>query len=282
MMLPVPYPMSVVAVRFRYAAALLLMVIALVACAPPRVQMPPYPPPPYPSGPPGAVLDRLLADYRALGLPLPPAEARLVRWNPDGMIMGSDHRPHPVVYLAFEVPNTTDSPRHHLLVGTEHFIGTLRPYDGNIVPVEPTLAAAEGVRGSYDYPAEHGEGRFARYRVSSTALAELHSANAALATAIQAKARGWDALAERLLALASTERGDNAPCPEWPGMPLRQRLALLARVHFAMELDEPGADRAAIARRLTAAVAFDPTLPDCECSWFVRRFGLPMDICGRG
>jgi hypothetical protein len=110
----------------------------------------------------------------------------------------------------------------------------------------------------------------------------VHSTNAALATAIQAKARGWDALAERLLALSSTSMTAEEACYDLPGTPPRQALALLARAHFALVWKEPGADRAAIARRLTAAVAFDPTLPHCSCYWFARGFGLPMDLCGRG
>jgi hypothetical protein len=69
-------------------------------------------------------------------------------------------------------------------------------------------------------------------------------------------------------------------CYDLPGTPPRQALALLARAHFALEWKEPGADRAAIARRLTAAVAFDPTLPHCSCYGFARGFGLTMDLCG--
>jgi len=256
-----PYRMTVAAMRLQHATALLLMVIALVACAhPPPAQAPPYPP-----APPAAILDRLLADYRALGLPIPPAEARLVRWDPAGSIMGSDHRGHPVVYLAFEVPDTADGSRHHLLVGTEHFTGPLGPYDGSIVRVEPTIEAADGIRARYDYPWDHGQGRFSnRGPMYGGAYVAVHSTNAALATAIQAKARGWDALAERLLALASTTMTSEEACYELPGAPPRQALALLARAHFAMELEEPGADRAAVARRLRAAVAFDPALPHCN------------------
>jgi hypothetical protein len=262
--------MSLAAMRFRHASALLLMVIALVACAHPAVQARP---PPYPSAPPAAVLDRLLADYRALGLPLPPPNAWLVRWDPDdGRIMGPDHRAHPIIYLAFELPDIADGSRHHLLVGTEELIGTLGPNNGSIVRVEPTIEAAEGIRDKYAYPWDHST-MFRRPVVYAT--------NAALATAIQAKARGWDALAERLLAVASTNIGNEEACHELPGAPPRQALALLARAHFALEWNKPGADRAAIARRLTAAVAFDPILPHCECSWFVRVFGLPKDICGR-
>ena len=152
MMLPIA------AVRLRHASALLLMVIALVACTHPPVQGPPYP-----SAPPAAVLDRLLADYRALGLPLPPAEARLVRWDPaDGSIMGPDHQGHSVVHLAFELPDIADGSRHHLLVGTEELIWTPGPDHWSLVRVEPTVEAVEGIWGKYDWPWAHGQGRFNR------------------------------------------------------------------------------------------------------------------------
>jgi len=255
--------------RFRHASALILMVIALVACTHTPVQAPPYP-----TSPPAAILDRLLADYRALGLPLPPPDARLVRWDlPYTTIMGPDRKGHILRHLAFELPSHVGDPQSHhrllvgteqIIIGTEHGIGALGPYDGSIVRVEPTSDAAEGIRASYDYPWAYCQGRFSNCEVTyGGPWVAVHSTNAALATAIQAKARGWDALAERLLALASTNMGAEEACYELPGAPPRQSLALLARAHFAMELDEPGSDRAAIARRLRAAVAFDPTLPHC-------------------
>jgi hypothetical protein len=272
MMLLVPYPMSVAAIRFRHASALLLMVIALVACAHP-------PPPPYPSGPPAAVLDRLLADYLALGL--------LVEWDlPHTTLWGPDGKIHILRHLAFELPSHAGDPQqqHRLLVGTEQFtigmgheVDDFGPDDGTILPVELTIRAAEGIRARYDYPWEHSGPAV----IYGGRWGMVHSTNAALATAIQAKARGWDALAERLLAVASTNSGAEEACYELPGAPPRQALALLARAHFALEWDKPGADRTAIARRLTAAVAFDPALPHCKCYWFVRRFDLPMDACWR-
>lgn len=236
-MMPVPHPMNVAAIRFQHASALLLMVIALVACAhPPPVQAPPYPP-----APPALVLDMLLADYRALGLPLPPPAAPLVRFGPMGWSLYADSPGHLMYYLGFELPKTTGEPPT-VLVGTERI--TIESHI-KVVRVQPTAEVAAGIYGawggsSYDTP---------------------FAINAALATAVQAKARGWDALAERLFVLASKPAifGTRDPCYQpWAGMPPRQAFGMLARAHFANELTQPGSDWASIAPRFEASLAFAP------------------------
>jgi len=235
------YRIIVAATSFRSALALFLTASALVACARPPVQAPPYP-----SAPPAAILDRLLADYRALGLPLPPPDAPLVRWEvPSTRIRGPDGRMRSLRNLAFELPRAAGDSEPRLLVGTER----MRPSEGSIVRVEPTIEAVEDVQGRFAYPWPN----------------MLYTPNVALATAIQAKARGWDALAERLLDLASRIGISDMGCIQSPGMPPSQMLAILARVHFANELVQPDSDRAAIAPRLEASLSFGGPTPCTEC-----------------
>jgi hypothetical protein len=182
-------------------------------------------------------LDVLLADYRDLGLPLPSPEARLVRWETSGVVVLADGVRRPMSYLAFEEPGAgSGGPR--LLIGTERH----EPEnEGRVVPVAPGADAADGICGE---------------------LFGVHAfgTNAALATAIQARARGWEALAARLYDLARrTEAGHhNSFFYEPAGAPPRRSLAMLARAHFANELAEPGSDWRSIVSRFEASVAMGP------------------------
>jgi hypothetical protein len=241
---------------FRRAALLHLVLVAmtlLVACAHP------YAPASYPPAPPSAILDMLLVDYRALGLPLPPPDAPLVRFGPKGAIKFRDSPVQTIYFLAFELPRAASEPPM-VLAGTERI-----PIDDHAraVRVEPTAEAAEGTYGAWD-----GWDNRTPW-----------GTNAALATAIQAKARGWDALAERLLDLASkttVTRPRESCFIERPGKPSRQSLAILARAHFANELIDPGSDWAAIVPRFEAALAFGaPTR--CDMKPFLRSLHLTLE-----
>lgn len=228
---------------------LLAMILLLVACAHARAPLSPYPP-----APPAVVLDMMLADYRALGLPLPPPDAPLVRFGPMGKVKVRDLPVQTMYFLAFELPRAAGKPPA-VLAGTERL-----PIEGGAraVRVEPTAEAAEGIYG-WDGWAPFGT-------------------NAALATAIQAKARGWDVLAERLLDLASRTRVTHPMVScfiERPGKPSRQSLAVLARAHFANELIGPGRDWATVAPRFEAALAFGaPT--ECDMTPFLRSLKLAL------
>jgi hypothetical protein len=107
-------------------------------------------------------LDELLKEYKALGLPLPPKKAKLVRYEAGGG--------KPTVYgLAFEVKPGTKTEKPVLLIGTwrSHLI-----YDPHPQPVAPEPAAIKDLKVYQD------DG---------------------LALAIQCHARGWDKLAQRIL-----------------------------------------------------------------------------------
>jgi len=248
-------------------AALLLAVVALAAC---HMEAPPYPP-----APPAALLDMLLADYRALGLPLPPPDAPLVRVGPMGRMTRAGGQSQWIYYLGFELPSATGEPPV-VLVGTERITGYVRRTD--VVRVQPAAEAAKGIPDVFGY-----------WWLSSRTSP--YETNAALATAIQAKARGWDALAERLLDLASKTQ------TEQPGSmffqpkasPPRQALAMLARAHYANQLSKPGSDWRVIASRLEASLAIGAGAPGVDFGPFLRsiykalapRRAAPESIEGR-
>ncbi len=217
----------------------LFPMLTLVACVHPDT-------PSYPPAPPAQLLDMLLADYRKLGLPLPPPDALLVRWETPAKIRGADGKTQNQCHLAFALPTVAGDPYPRLLIGTEYH----QPSAGATVRVEPTAEAAEGIQGRFQYPsADH-----------------LYPINAALGTAIQAKARGWDALAERLFDMASKIGVGEPGCYQDPGTPPRKALAVLARSHYANELLQPGADSAAVARRFEASLIFGGPIP-CSSCW---------------
>ena len=209
----------------------LLATALMAACQKPGP--PPPVPPPLPSAsvvaPAPPTFETLLADYRALGLPEPGAGARLVRWESSGVMVLADGVHRPIWYLGFQEPGAAD-----VLIGTErHAPGK----EGRVVPLEPGPEAAESIHGEWDQP--------------------FFGINAALATAIQAKGRGWDALAGRLLEIAQkTGAGHHFSFFfQPPETPHRQALATLARAHFANELTRPGSDWRSIATRFEASLA---------------------------
>jgi hypothetical protein len=218
-----------------------LAIVLLANCGPAR---PPWQEAAAPtSAPKVSTLDALLADYRALGLPLPAADARLVR-----LALGGKGRPP--VYLAFAEPGT-DPDGLWLLLGTER----VRGQQYAVTPVEPAPEAAKDIQGAWG-------GSF--------------QTNAALATAMQAKARGWDALATRLLDVAAKTVVRDLGISYGPAeAPSRAALAMLARNHYANEL-ERGADLRAIAAGFEASLAMGAS-PHRDLGPFLRSLHATID-----
>jgi hypothetical protein len=220
------------------------------ACTPPPAPAPPLSPPLASAevadagSTAGSMWDELLAEYRAHELPMPPADAVLVRFR-----AGSD-QDGPIYHLAFARLDG-GKPLLPLLVGTKW----LSPPGGE--PVEP--AAAEPAA------AEH---------VLTEDFGDPFPLNLGLATAVQCKARGWDGLADALLK-PSLERGAGGFAGTFlqrPNAPPLEALAAMAAAHWGNQLAAPESDRAAILTRLEKLVASgrlrDPTLgadvPDGE------------------
>lgn len=185
-------------------------------------------------------LDQLLADYRTYGLPLPPEDARLVRFVSGGG--GSvDGKPTPLTYsLGFLLqPATRDQPPL-LLVGTQE---VRFDADTQYVVIEPTTEALKDVD-----PCWRWESTFAL--------------NAGLAIALQCKARGWEPLARKLWAL-SLLHWCGFPREAFyqpPDLPNRTAAAYLAWAHYGNELVKPDTDRALIARHIQRLLSAEPRL----------------------
>jgi hypothetical protein len=185
-------------------------------------------------------LDQLLADYRGYGLPLPPGDAKLVRFESGGRYILNDKLMPPTYFLGFLLrPGTKDAPAL-LLVGTQE----VRLSSSETVEVvEPKPTLVKGL--DLDW---WGHATF--------------DLNAGLVVGLQCKARGWHALAEELWA-ASRKRdsGHHFGAFYQPAdLPNRTAVAYLAWAHSGNELVKPDTDRARIARRMKALLAAEPRL----------------------
>jgi hypothetical protein len=210
-------------------ALLALGFTAAAACAsaPPSEKLEPPAARPSAAAPAGQVLGELLGEYRAYGLPLPPEDAALVRFQ-----IGRDSG-GPVYHLAF-AGLAGGTPAREVLLGTRLY----RVRDGVTVErVAPEVGAAE--------------------QVLTASVLEPFPLNLGLATAIQCKARGWDALGERLLA-ASLSQGAGGFAETFlqrPNAPPLEALTAMAAAHWGAALADPRSDRAAILAWLDALVA---------------------------
>src|SRR5205807_7141528 len=115
--------------------------------------------------------DQLLADYRGYGLPLPPKNAKLVRFEAGGRYILNDKLMPPTYFLGFLLqPGTKDKPPL-LLVGTQEICLDAHKTVEIVEIVEPKLVKSIDLRW---------------WEPSTFEL------NAGLAIALQCKARGWN------------------------------------------------------------------------------------------
>jgi hypothetical protein len=185
---------------------------------------------------PPPALAELLKEYRALGLPLPPEKARLVRYESGGGGIVID-KVQPVVYaLAFEVKPGTRTEHPVLLSGTLQWQPA---WDPRARAVEPDPSAVQDL----DLRADDW-----------------------LVLAIQCHARGWDRFAGHLL-----ERSLKAD-PTPPG----KRLVGLAWDYWLGEITRPKIDRGPVARRLKELARRDPTLDTPYTRALLRSLDLAL------
>jgi hypothetical protein len=118
----------------------------------------------------------LAKEFRSLGLPLPPENARFVKYT--SYIEVIDGRQHPFYGLAFEIKPGTDTSGPVLLSGAWEWE---RPHDSRLPELKPDPTAVDGIN---------------------------LTANDALLLAIQCHTRGWHALANKLLERGRKVKGN--------------------------------------------------------------------------
>jgi hypothetical protein len=165
-------------------------------------------------------LNDLLREYQALGLPVPPKEARLVRYKAGGGGI-VNRKVQPTIYaLAFEVKPGTKTENPTLLSGIYERQPSRNPHPQEVKP-EPA-AVKDLFLGSDD----------------------------ALVMALQCHSRGWDKLARHLLE-RSQRKTKLRP---------RNQLIQLAWYYWEGHLTRPKIDRAPVARRLKELIRQDKKL----------------------
>lgn len=183
-------------------------------------------------------LDHLLADYRGYGLPLPPDDAKLVRFESGGRTIVNGKLTPPTYFLGFLLRPATKDKRAQLLVGTQEI--AVR-FGESVESVDPKPQLVNNI--DIDF--------WERAAFPS---------NAGLAVALQCKARGWDALAQQLW----TSSLKNAIGHNFGGfyqpanLPNRTAVAYLAWTYSGNELVKPDTDRTKTAKRMKALLAAEP------------------------
>jgi hypothetical protein len=165
-------------------------------------------------------LDDLLKAYRALGLPLPPKGAKLVRYETGGGGIVNGKVQAKRYGLAFELRPGTKTENPLLLVG---ILEWQAQWDPHTREVAPELAAVKDLVLNRDDK---------------------------LVLAIQCHARGWDKLAQDLLEKSRKEKE----------LPPRKQLIEEAWSYWELQLTRPKSDRGPVAKRLKDLIQQDKEL----------------------
>lgn len=184
--------------------------------------------------------DQLLADYRGYGLPLPPKDAKLVKFvSGGGGIVNDEITPLTYFFGFLLQPRTKDKPPL-LLVGTQEL-----PLDPGtkFQVVEPKPELVKKID-----PHLYWQSTF--------------EMNAGLAVALQCKSRGWNDLARELWTASIKEScGHHFGAFFQPAnLPNRTAVAYLAWAYYANELVKPDTDRVKIAKQIKTLLAAEPML----------------------
>ncbi len=185
-------------------------------------------------------LGELLQDYQSYGLPLPPENADLVKLKSDWRHVDLDGKETPIYLLGFLIKPGGGKPVS-LMVGTQEYLP--KNDDWEVIIGDPPNRGIVG-------------------RVEAEWSGSKFPINAGLATAIQCKARGWDDLAQALLA-ASLQQGaghSRSGFHQPAGQSPKVALANLAWAHWANEIIKPGSDRSVVAQRIKLLLDANPHL----------------------
>jgi hypothetical protein len=204
-------------------------------------------------------MDELLELYRDFGLPLPPADAPLVK-TPTGWSHQLDSGKHdPIFTLGFLLKAAEGDAPAEVLVGPLRFKKELSRSDGQPTPVKPDEVDI----------AQLSFGQ----RISTFPL------DTTLATAIQCHARGYEKLAEALFSKAPTMRWEGNPIAVSSGGPWTKhrqptdyrgqpsddaatRLAGIAWTYWMNSIVEPDSDWTVAAASMKKILAATPALDD--------------------
>ncbi len=191
-------------------------------------------------------LEGLLELYCEFGLPLPPEGAQMVRFDTGWSGLFADGKTIHFQAIGFVLRPAKDGKPPLLLIGTEEYARTIESekYQGKLqlTDVDPDDAIPSRVQAQW-----HESG---------------FEVNAGLATALQCKAEGYDALAQALWdRYARTGAGQKDCIFHHPANQAPKRaVAQLAWAHYGNELLKPKTDRAAIAKKIKSLMQAEPSI----------------------
>ncbi len=185
-------------------------------------------------------LDALLSDYRLYGLPEPPKDAPLVRFESGWRTSTKDGKEITCAHLGFLLRAAGKDRPAVVLVGTEEF--EIRPWIPDVQKVDPNSVSMENIRGEW--------------------MSSPFGINVGLATALQCKARGWDKLGQRLWDLSIREESGHLRSVLYltANSPAKPALAVTAWAHYANQLVRRDTDRKVILKQMKVLIAREPKL----------------------
>ncbi len=185
-------------------------------------------------------LDQFLADYRGYGLPLPPDDAKLVRFESGGRYILNDKLMPPTYYVGFLLQARSKDKPALLLVGTQEI--TLDS-SKTIEFVEPKRDLLKSIDLSWWEPVPF-------------------KSNAGLAIALQCKARGWNALAQELWEESLKQNAGHrfGAFYQPANLPGRTAVNYLSWAYSGNESVKPNTDRTETVKRIKAILAAEPRL----------------------
>jgi hypothetical protein len=188
---------------------------------------------------PAELLQKLLEQYRKYDLPLPPANAKLVRLIITGGTVNGvvQHYTH----LAFLLSERGHGKMPVVQMGTVRYV--LREVDAaELTFVAPKAELASQITGAYFW-------------------CETFDTNQELATAMQCQYRGWSDLAQALLQNSLGAEIGFGPFEQRPAhVSAKKAIAYMAVAYSANEVLEPNCDWSRIAKRMRAALEDEPEL----------------------
>ncbi len=183
-----------------------------------------------------AFLDQLVARAKEFGMPFPPADAPLMRFEAGRWSVAADGTYIPHYTLGFLLSRSTPDKPGRVLRGPEEGYANDHKKDW-MAPAQPLKGTEQNLSTETDH---------STFRVNSLIL-----------TALQCKARGWSEFAEILLEEACKQDAGHRFSAFYhpPGLPSKSAFAFMAWGWFGNALVSPDSDRAAIAKHMKSLLA---------------------------
>jgi hypothetical protein len=203
---------------------------------------------PAPSAVPAVPLSDLVRIWKDYGLPLPPADAPLVRFTTGSRRLEEDGTGTPLFSMGFQLEAPTASKAGVILAG----FTKIEQKQGRGLVIESIKPESEALQGPDLYEEAPGNG-----------------ANSLIGTAIQCEARGWSKIAGPLLAIALANGAGHpySATGQRSGMDAQAALYLFVWNYLQTEAMRPRCDRSGLAVKMKRLLDSGHDLPRNGGKW---------------